>query len=499
VNREEGAIEQALRIVRRRKIIVLQALIGVPLIALALTATQSKEYTATATLLFRQTPASIGETSGVVDPTREAATNGELVALPVVAEEAAKSVNDAIPAGEILESVEVVPSANADTAAVSATTTSAQRSADIANAYGAAYISFRRQADRAQVQDAIDLAEESLEQMSLVELNGAQGEALKKQLDQLKLDQALQTGGAELVQRASAPTEPSSPSLARNVGLGIVLGALLGFGLAALLERVDRRVRSSEEMEELYGLPLVGRIPRSKRLSGNKSEGLGTQTLEGEAFRSLRANLRYFAVDSDLHSLLIVSPEEGDGKSTVARGLAMTMAEMGDHVVLVEADLRKGSEFRQVTGQPADGLANVLTGTPLNRVLIHVHVGVPGQGEVRALAVLPSGPVPPNPSELLESQRMRDVLIELHNQFEFVILDSPALGAVSDALALVPEASEIVVVGGLGKTTRDAAGELTKQFSLLDKQPVGVIVNFAEAERAKYSHYYRPDLVGNDA
>ena len=136
MTRDEGAIEQALRIVRRRKVIVLQALIGVPLIALALSLTQEKEYTATATLLFRDTPVSIGQNVGVVDPTREAATNGELVALPVVADEAAASVNDAIPADEILGSIEVTPSTDADTAAVSATTTSAQRSAEIANAYG---------------------------------------------------------------------------------------------------------------------------------------------------------------------------------------------------------------------------------------------------------------------------------------------------------------------------------------------------------------------------
>jgi polysaccharide biosynthesis transport protein len=494
VTREEGALEQALKILRRRKVIVLQALIGVPLIALALTLTQEKEYTATATLLFRESPASIGETSAITDPTREAATNGELVALPVVAEEASKAVGGAIPAGEILASVEVAPSASADTAGVSATTTEPQRSADIANAYGSAYISFRRKADRAQVQEAIDLAEESLEAMSPTELNGTQGAALKEQLDQLKLNQALQTGGAELVQKASPPSEPSSPSLTRNLALGIVLGALLGFGLAALLERVDRRVRSSDEMEDLYGLPLVGRIPSSKRLAGTGAVGLGPQTPEGEAFRSLRANLRYFGVDSDVQSLLVVSPEEGDGKSTVARGLALAMAEMGDHVVLVEADLRKRSEFRQVTGQPAEGLANVLTGTEVRRVLVHVQAG-PGHG----LTVLPSGPVPPNPSELLESERMRCVLAELGRSFDVVILDSPALGAVSDALALVPQVSEIVIVGGLGKTTRDAAAELNKQFSLLEKQPIGVIVNFAESDRARYSHYYRTDLVGNGA
>jgi succinoglycan biosynthesis transport protein ExoP len=501
VTREEGALEQAWRIIRRRKIIVLQALIGVPLIALALTLTQDKEYTATATLLFRETPAAIGEGGGVVDPTREAATNGELVALPVVAEEAAKSVNDVIPAGEILDSVEVTPSSNADTAAISATTTSPQRSAAIANAYGNAYISFRREADRKQVQDAIDLAEVTLTELSFEELEGAQGEALKAKLDQLRLNQALQTGGAELVQRATPPTEPSSPDPVKNVLLGIVLGALLGFGLAALLERVDRRVRSSEEMEELYGLPLVGRIPRSRRLAGNgaAAQEIGAQTLEGEAFRALRANLRYFSVDKELKSILIVSPEEGDGKSTVARSLAMTMAEMGDHVVLVEADLRKGSAFKQVTGAPAPGLSNVLTGAPLESVLVHIGVQAPSHSTTRALAVLPSGPIPPNPSELLESQRMREVLATLHATYEIVILDSPALGAVSDALAIVPEASQIVIVGGLGKTTRDAARDLNKQFSLLDKQPIGVIVNFAEAERAKYSHYYRPELAGNGA
>lgn len=500
MTREEGALEQAWRIIRRRKIIVLQALIGVPLIALALTLTQDKEYTATATLLFRETPAAVGEGGGVVDPTREAATNGELVALPVVAEEAAKSIGDTIPAAEILESVEVTPSSNADTAAIAATTTSPERSAQIANIYGSAYISFRREADRNQLQEPIELAEQRLEELSFAELRGPQGAALQRELNQLKLNQALQTGGAELVQRATAPSEPSSPDPVKNVMLGIVLGALLGFGLAALLERVDRRVRSSEEMEELYGLPLVGRIPRSSRLAGNgAAQEIGAQTLEGEAFRALRANLRYFSVDKQLKSILIVSPEEGDGKSTVARSLAMTMAEMGDHVVLVEADLRKGSAFKQVTGAPAPGLSNVLTGAPLESVLVHIGVQAPSHSTTRALAVLPSGPIPPNPSELLESQRMREVLATLHASYEIVILDSPALGAVSDALAIVPDASEIVIVGGLGKTTRDAARDLNKQFSLLDKKPIGVIVNFAEAERAKYSHYYRPELAGNGA
>lgn len=495
VNDREGLLEQVLRIARRRKWVVLQAALGVPLLALGLSITQEKEYTAEATLLFRQAPV-LEETSSVIDPTREAATNGQLVGLPIVAERAAGELGD-VAADEILASVVVTPSADADTATISATTPSAERSAQIANAYGRAYISFRRRADRDQVQDAIDLAESSLADLGLAEEGGAEGKALNEQLDKLRLIQALQTGGAELVQPATAPSSPSSPKPLRNTALGLVLGLLLGFALAALLERVDRRIRTSEEMEDLYGLPVLARIPRSNLLGGKRARSLGTRTPEGEAFRVLRTNLRFFDVEREMKSILIVSPEEGDGKSTVAQGLATTMAEMGDDAVLVETDLRKGGAFRQVDGRAAGGLSNVLAGTPLDKVLIKVDVPIQNSDESRALAVLPSGPAPPNPSELLEGDRMSAVLDELSQHFRYVILDSPALGAVSDALALVPMASQIVVVGGLGKTTREAARALMKQFALLNRQPIGVIVNFAETERAKYSHYYRSEPAGS--
>ena len=498
VTSPDGVLEQALRIVRRRKWVILQALIVVPLVAFLLSASQEDRFTATATLLFRQAPDGPSGSAEVIDPTREAATNSELVALPVIAERAAKALDAGVSADEVLSSVSVDSSVDADTAKISATTGSPQLSAEMANVYGDAYIDFRRRADRAQVQDAIDLAKASLEDLTPAGRAGSQGEALREQLDQLRLTQALQTGGAELVQRATPPSNPSSPKPVRNVILGVLLGALVGFGLAALLERIDRRVRTVEELEELYGLPILARIPRSSRLAGRHPEGIDAQTPEGEAFRVLRTNLRYFNVDRDLRSILVVSPDAGDGKSTVARGLAVTMVEMGDDVILVEADLRKSGDLRGVPGQPAAGLSNVLAGTPFENAVIRVDLPSTSSTPARALPVLPSGPVPPNPSELLESERMRDLLVELEASFGLVVLDSPALGAVSDALALVQEVSGIVVVGGLGKTSRDAVRELSKQFSLLGKQPIGAIANFTELESAKYSHYYRPDLVGSD-
>jgi tyrosine-protein kinase len=495
----EGVLEQLLRIVRRRKWVVLQALVAVPLLALIFSLSQPDRYTATATLLFRQAPSGVsegGET--VIDPTREAATNGQLVALPVVAEEAAKSLNG-VSGAEVLESVSVEPSSEADTAKIVATTGSARLSAEMANAYGKAYIDFRRGADRSQVQDAIDVAEASLERLTPAEREGKEGTALSEQLDHLKLTQALQTGGAELVQPATPPAGRSSPDPLRNVLLGLVLGALLGLGLAALLERIDRRVRSVDELERLYGVPILARIPRSSRLAGRRGEEIGPQTPEGEAFRVLRTNLRYFNVDGGMRSILVTSPEAGDGKSTVARNLATAMAEMGDDVILVEGDLRKGGDLLDVTGDPASGLSNVLTGTPFEKVLIEVDVPGAGGLETRTLTVLPSGPVPPNPSELLESAQMRDLLIGLQERFQLVVIDSPALAAVSDALALVSEVSTVVVVGGLGRTSRDAGSELDKQFSLLGKKPIGVIANFTEPERGKYDHYYNSDLAASGA
>lgn len=494
---QDGLIEQLLRIVRRRKWVVLQALIAVPLIALVFSLSQEDKYTASATLLFRQAPDGVEVGESVLDPTREAATNGQLVGLPVIADRAAQVMGGDVSAAEILDSVSVEPSSEADTAEISATTDSPELSAEMANAYGNAYIDFRRQADRAQVQDAINVAESGLESLTPAEQEGKEGTALTEQLDRLKLTQALQTGGAELVQPAEPPSDRSSPQPLRNVALGLLLGAVLGFCLAALLERLDRRVRTLDEFEDIYGAPILARIPRSQRLSKRRSEAVGPQTPEGEAFRVLRTNLRYFDLDQDCRSILITSPEAGDGKSTIARTLATTMAEMGDVVVFVEGDLRKGGELRGLAGSPATGLSNALAGAALDQVLIEVNLPSAGGQRSRSLTVLPSGPVPPNPSELLESERMQDLLIELKQRFRVVILDSPALGAVSDALALISEVSGIVVVGALGKTDRGAAQELSRQFALLDKKPIGVIANFTELERGNYSHYYRSDLVGS--
>ena len=283
--------------------------------------------------------------------------------------------------------------------------------------------------------------------------------------------------------------------------------------LASLLGRVDRRVRRPEDLEELYGVPLLARVPRSPELAGDAAAEYGRAQVasasgfgrEAEAFRSLRANLRYFPASGSasgagsngqaarsrgIGSLLLVSPLPEEGKSTIARLLAVTMAAMGDSVCLVDADLRKGDlSATSGRGRP-EGLSLVLAGFDLDEALTEVPAATdPLFDNVRVLVELRSGALPPNPSELLESERMRWLIEELERRFDTVIIDSPAIASVSDGLALVRWVSAVLIVGALGQTTRNAGRDLRKQLELLGARPIGVVANRWRPER-EYSYDY---------
>jgi len=480
----DGALEYTLRVLRRRKFVILATLISVPLFAFLYSSAQTKEYTASATLLFE----SEGE-AGATETSRLAATNEILAALPKISAKATEALGPGAKIGEVLGSVEV-SSANemANVTTISATNESPQRAAEIANAYSQAYIEFQREANRKPLKEKIAVIEARLDSLSAEESAGPKGELLRERLNQLEVEEALQTGSTALVQEAGPPASPSKPKTKRNVIVGLLFGFVLGLGLAALIERLDRHVRSIEELQELFGLPIIARIPNTKAFRNASTESM-LRASEAEAFRTLRTNLRYLNLNRDLDSILIASPEPNDGKSTVARGLAGAMVEMGDSVVLIEADLHKESTFRFSAAYVKEGLSGVLVGVPLDRALMEVPVSTTGPKPPRSLTVLPSGPIPPNPSELLESEQMIEVLAELGDRFDLVVVDSPAIGVVSDALALVPQVSAILAVGGIGKTTRDGGRRFVDQLALTGSRPLGLIATFTPARRGQYAYY----------
>ena len=302
--------------------------------------------------------------------------------------------------------------------------------------------------------------------------------------------------------RPSASTVLAAPTASARDSQPVVQYGLIGLAAAVLLvllvaplaRGLDRRIKDVAELEEIYGLPGAGPHPaqplaRQARPPARAEAAKNTLGFseEAEAFRTLRTNLRYFNVDAPVRSILVASPLPGDGKSTVARHLAITMASMGDSVCLVNADLRK--QDPGVLPTP-DGLSLVLAGFELDTALTEVPIAYdPLSEESRVLVELPSGPLPPNPAELLESDRMQWLVRQLERRFDFVIIDSPALVTVCDALSLVPRVSGVLAVGGFGQTTRQAAVELRKQLELLGGRSLGVVANFSNQGRRYYGYY----------
>lgn len=473
---------------RHRLPVVLAAIVLVPSAAIAFSLRKPDEYTATAKLLFRDAAFDQKLFGGSVlgpsgDPTREAATNVKLVSLDVITERAAGSLRDVgLTPADIRENVRIASEGQADVVAVNATDGRPAVAARLANSIARQYIVFRRDADRAKITGAIALVKRRLDALTPGERGGADGRSVDAQIAQLEVLASLQTGNAELVQPAAPPTERSSPKPFRDAALGVVAGLLLGLGLAMLLQRLDRRLRDGSDAEPIFQRPVLGTVPESRALQ-KAGDRLDLCEPEAEAFRALRTNLRYFAVDQEAHSLLLTSAASGEGKSTTARFLAATAAASGARVVLLEADLRRPTLRTLFRGLHDQGLTEVLTGrASLADVIQRVPVSRHGQPDsVTNMELIVAGAIPPNPTDLLASDRMREVITELEHLYDLVLIDTSPISIVPDAIPILRRASGVAVVVRSGRTTKNGARALRKQMTNLAVVPLGVIVNGASS------------------
>lgn len=483
---DRPAVERGLAIARRNWLILLVCIVALPLLALVYSLLQTPEYTASATLLFNSSEASSTVLGSPVatdtDPQRAAATNLRLVSLEQISARTAKALDKpGLTTDGVKEKVEVSPQGESDLISIEATDPDAAFATQMANEFARQYISFRRESDRKKISQAEAIVEERLAQLSPEQREGQEGENLQKRLRQLALLSTLDTGNAELVQEATEPDSPSSPKTKRNIALGLLLGIVLGICLALLREQLDRRLRDLEDVEAMFDVPILGTIPQSGAI---EQAGPGTHVhptgAEGEAFRMLRASLRYFNVDREISSILVTSAVSQDGKTTVAWNLALAEARAGASVLYIEADLRRPNLASQL-GIPADdGLSLVLTGGSEPSKAIH---------EIEGIDVLPAGPVPPNPAELIESQRMRDLLAWGEETYDRVIVDTPPAAVVADAVPLFSQVGGVVIVARLQKSPRDAAESLRDQLSNTHAPVLGLVIN-GVGSRSESSYYH---------
>jgi len=386
----------------------------------------------------------------------------------------------------LIGTVQASPDIDTGFLTLTATDGDPKRAADIANAFAGAIGNNRAQAAIAQIDSAIGGAKDELSKLPPADTVARS--QLSDRLRQLRAERAAQGHNSSVIEQAVPSFTPLGRNTQRAIVLGLVIGLLLGLGAVVLAENSDRRVRSPEDLENLSGLPLLSAIPTS----AFSARGRGDPR-DDEAFKRLRGALTYFNVNRRLSAVLITSPGQQDGKTTVAVRLAVEMARAGKAIVLVEADLRRPQVAQRLDLDPrTDGLASVLVGErSLSEVLIDYpladdsHVDATPGGRLR---VLPGGPIPPNPSELIASQEMERILDALEDQADLVLIDTPAALAVSDVLPLLPSVSGVVIVARLNRTTTAAIRRMQQTIATANGIALGVVAT-GTAGREGYEGY----------
>jgi capsular exopolysaccharide synthesis family protein len=289
---------------------------------------------------------------------------------------------------------------------------------------------------------------------------------------------------AKIVEAPPLPTSPVSPTPPRDLALGVLLGLMLGVGLAVLRHTLDRSVKSTEALSALVKAPVMGTttFDSDARTSPLVMYDQPLSPL-AESFRQLRTNFQYVDLDHAAKLVVITSSLPGEGKTTTTCNLAIALAQGGARVAIVEADLRRPKAAQYLGLENAVGLTNVLTG--------QLELGAALQPWADGLFdFLGSGPLPPNPSELLASRQMSDVLEELAARYDVVLLDAPPTLPVADAAVLTAQCHGALFIARHAKVTQDQVNAAAETLHRVSANVLGVILTMAPRSKNKGGYYY---------
>jgi succinoglycan biosynthesis transport protein ExoP len=500
-------LEQVLSALRRRSPWIVLCFVLVVGATYGFSKREPKKYTATASLVFSNNQLSEQlaglQPAGSLNQVPLENTDLKLVQLGDMAERTAVALGQGLTKETVKNALSVTAQTESNIVNVAATAKTPMLAASIANTYTTLFVEEQQDSNHHYYASALALVNKQLAGLSQQQRAGTAGLALESRAQSLGVLAELKNGNVQIAQEAAIPTSPTSPKTARNTVIGGILGLLLGLGVAFLLEHFDRRIREPKDLEAIYHLPLLGVIPESAALSPSRRGGQASGVLppgETEAFHLIRAHLRYFNVDRELTTLVIASAGPGDGKTTVALHLATAAARMGSRVLLLDADLRRPTLNRRLGIQSIGGLSDVLIGDVLlNEAIQTIDLASPSDGWERSFDVLLSGVAPPpNPGELIESEAMGLVLDYAKTTYDFVVIDTPPLTAVSDAFPLLKKVDGVVIVGRLGRNRRDVAQRLHETLVGTAAPLLGVIANgFKSGRRGASGYGYGYEYVGS--
>ena len=499
----EPTFRAYLQTLRQRKWWVGSIAVLVLVLSLAFSLTAHKQYSATAQLLV-QPSVNANALSATQQPVTQTDVQTELqlvTSAPVQqAVRAQLKSTPAVSASEVGQT---------NVMAITATSGVPSQASLVANLYANAFVQYRQAVASRNLESAEAQLRSQIssigQQLGSFHGNTTSPEAsalfnqqavLKEQLAQMQVSGAVDTGEVVLVTPAQTPVSPSSPKPVQDALLGLAVGLALGLAVAFLLNSLDDRLTSKESAEHVGGGPVLAMTPVVASWRRQTQKPVVVSLTEptspaAESYRSLRTSLQFARQEQQLRSLVVTSPGVGDGKTSTLANLGVVFAQAGERVVLVSCDLRRPriGEFFELDEQA--GLTSVLAG---QRTLEEVILPVPG---IDRLSLLPAGPVPPNPAELLNSASAQKIFARLRDDFDLVLIDSPPVLPVTDAAILSQHADATLMLAAAGQTRR---GDLRRAVEKLDQVGatiLGIVLNKVTRHSGRnygygYSYTYKP-------
>jgi succinoglycan biosynthesis transport protein ExoP len=500
------------RVLWGRKRVVIGVTVLLVGLALAYSFVKTPMYQATATLIY-QTPLDVSDplSSSSVDAAQRQ-VELKSVASVITSPDLVSSAREKLTADDIALRYSVtsepevsVGESDSSTVLITGVSRSAATAARVANAYASAFTELRKTEEQEQVRQAEQVVQRQLDSFRTVESRqSAEYFTLLQRLQDLQILEATVTGNFRVLVPATPPAAPFSPNLLLNCAMALAAGLVLGVGLALLLDQFDTRVRTQEEAAEITGMPVIGAIRKlsGKALGGDPLTVLtDSRSPAAEAIRKLRSNLEFADVDGDLKSLVITSALQHEGKSLAICSLALSMAAAGRRVVLVDGDLRRPQVHRYLDLPSREGISTVLTGRSNLRQALQSRTVGPSlttrdrSGETSTLMgseplhVLTSGPVPPNPAEVIASNSFAAIIAELEQEFDLVIVDAPSVLAVGDTAAIARCVNGLVLLADLTMVKRPSLKEASRQIAQMPCRKLGLVV-VSDGHIHRYAHHY---------
>ena len=524
---DELELTDYLRILRRRWKVVAASVVVIVTLAVGFSAWSEDRYDATAQVSLGNSAAQEAIQGGIYTSnpvaTRELSNEVDLASSDSVRQEVVDQLGSE-------PDVEISAHETSDAIRFTATAGSAELAADHANTWAQVYVDTKRREASRSIDDAVegfesDLADLRMERQDLraplddledrlaraggntnravleaqvnrlradlqpeLDLLDARVQAVAQNITNLELSSRLAaTGTARIVQVAAPPQEPVNASLTRNLTLAAIVGLIVGAAAGLLTDNLDRSIKTTDDLAAL-GVPVIGGVPGPGRYLPEAELPLATMRYTGtpvaEAYQKVRTAVEFSKLSQPMKSLMITSPNQGDGKSTLATNLAWALSAVDQKVALVDVDFRRPRLHNVFDCERTPGLSdNLLNGTPLNQVALRVN-----EHGSRNLIVIPTGTEPPSPGDFVASPGFVGLIRTIESEADLVILDAPPVLPVSDALSMSRQVDAVLVVAKAGRTTRDRLAETLENLGSVGANIIGVCLTDT-AEGSQYGAY----------